>query len=210
TVTQSASITVSNLAVQSVGAVTLTTAGNDVGTLAANVSGAGNAFSYTDSNALTIGTVDGVTGITTNGAAITVTSGGALTVGQNVAAGSGVVTLTAGANSLLTNNAAISGTGVSVIADRMALSGGTIASGAQATILRQVTNGRLIDLGSTTDVAANTLELSNAELNAITSTFRITVGDANSGNITITAPLNLVTTGYIYLNSGGSISQNSG
>src|SRR5581483_11809366 len=73
-----------------------------------------------------------------------------------------------------------------------------------------VTNGRLIDLGSTTDVAANTLELSNAELNTITSTFRITVGDANSGNITIMAPLNLITTGYVYLNSGGSISQNSG
>ena len=59
----------------------MTNAGNDVTTIAANVTGAGNAFSYTDANALTIGTVDGINGITTNNGAITVTTtNGALTV----------------------------------------------------------------------------------------------------------------------------------
>ena len=64
TVTQTAPITETNLAVTAVGAVTLTNTGNDVTTLAANVTGAGNAFAYTDANALTIGTVDGINGIT--------------------------------------------------------------------------------------------------------------------------------------------------
>ena len=60
---------------------------NDVTTLAATVTGAGNAFSYNDANALTIGTVDGVNGITTNNGAITVaTTNGALTVSNTPAA----------------------------------------------------------------------------------------------------------------------------
>src|SRR5262249_1886808 len=69
TVGGAGALTVANLRISSVGAVTLT-GNNDVGTLAAAVSGAGNAFSYTDINNLIIGTVDGVTGLTTNNGAI--------------------------------------------------------------------------------------------------------------------------------------------
>ena len=66
-----ATITTTNLAVTSVGAVTLNQA-NDVTTLAATVTGAGNAFAYTDANALTIGTVNGINGVSTNNGAISV------------------------------------------------------------------------------------------------------------------------------------------
>ena len=53
TVTQSAgTISTAGLRIVAVGAVTLTNASNAVTTLAANVTGAANAFSFTDSNAL--------------------------------------------------------------------------------------------------------------------------------------------------------------
>jgi hypothetical protein len=72
-------ITVPNLAIDSIGAVTLTQ-GNDVttGALAADVAGVGQGFSFTDVNDLTIGTVDGVAGITANGAVAIVSIGGSI------------------------------------------------------------------------------------------------------------------------------------
>ena len=100
-------------------------------TLAATVTGAGDAFAYTDATGLTIGTVDGLNGITTNNGAITVaTTTGALTVSNTAAvtdvnAGTSTVALTAGgANQLLTiaANASVSGTGgVTYTADNMTL-----------------------------------------------------------------------------------------
>src|SRR5262249_9098086 len=65
-VTQVAPLSAVNLCVQSLGAVFLNDSGNDVDTLAAQVTGGGNGLSYTDANLLTIGTVDGVNGMTTN------------------------------------------------------------------------------------------------------------------------------------------------
>src|SRR5581483_9428794 len=112
TVTQTASITTTNLAVQATGAVTLTNASNDVGTLAVSD---GGAFSYTDANALTIGTVDGIVGITTaGGGLVTITNGGVLTIAQNITAdggftqnGAGTVT-TSGTRTITTTGDAVS------------------------------------------------------------------------------------------------------
>jgi VCBS repeat-containing protein len=47
---------------------------NNVGTLAVALSGAGNGVSYTDADALTVGTVGGINGIMTNGGAVTLTA----------------------------------------------------------------------------------------------------------------------------------------
>ena len=65
-VTESANqtISVTNLAVQATGNVTLTNA-NSVGAVAANVTGAASSFGFTNAGDLTIGSVDGVSGITT-------------------------------------------------------------------------------------------------------------------------------------------------
>ena len=52
---------------------------NDVDTLAVNISGSG-ALTFTDSDILTIGTVDGVAGITTNDGAVTLNPGGQLDI----------------------------------------------------------------------------------------------------------------------------------
>ena len=214
TVTQTAPITETNLAVTAVGAVTLTNAGNDVTTLAAKVTGAGNAFAYTDANALTIGTVDGINGITTNNGAITVaTTNGALTVSNtpaapDVNAGTSTVALTAGgANQLLTVTGTVTGTGgVTYTADNMTLTGATNAGAAIAT-LQPNTAGQLVNLGGAD--AAGTLGLTDAELDTVTAgTLR--VGSATSGNMTISAALTPAGTTTLSLISGGSVTENVG
>src|SRR5207249_4341253 len=81
-----AALTIPSLAIQAFGPVLLDQA-NDVttGALAANIDGAGQGFTFTDANDLTVGTADGVSGIATNGGHITVdTTTGNLTVNQNV------------------------------------------------------------------------------------------------------------------------------
>lgn len=67
--------------------VSFTQAANDVDTLAVSVTGIGATLSFTDSSALNLETVDGVSGITTNGGDVTLTTGGQLTIGD--AAGTG-------------------------------------------------------------------------------------------------------------------------
>jgi hypothetical protein len=81
-VTQSAALSVANLAVQAGGISVLTNAGNDVDKLAGQVSSAGQKFSYTDTNGFTVSTVDGVAGISTptgGGEIVTLTAGGSVT-----------------------------------------------------------------------------------------------------------------------------------
>ncbi len=214
TVTQTAPITETNLAVNAVGAVTLTNAGNDVTTLAATVTGAGNAFAYTDANALTIGTVDGINGVSTNNGAISVaTTNGALTVSNtpaapDVNAGTSTVALTAGGvNQLLTVTGTVTGTGgVTYTADNMSLTGATNAGAAIAT-LQPNTAGQLVNLGGAD--AAGTLGLTDAELDTVTAgTLR--VGSATSGNMTISAALTPAGTTTLSLLSGGSVTENVG
>jgi filamentous hemagglutinin family protein len=209
TVGQAAGITEATLTVRAAGTVSLTDASNDVGNLAANVSGAGNAFSFTDSNSLTIVTAS-VTGVSSNGGTITVsTVAGALTVNAAGAAGAAAVNLTAGgAGNMLDNNAAITGNAATLRADRMDLVGGTVNAGAGVAALRPNAGGRAIDLGSATDVAA-ALELSDPELDTITAGV-VRVGEATAGALTVTAaiaPLNTVTLSLI---SGGAVTQNPG
>ena len=121
-----ANLTADHLAVQAVGNVSMAE-GNHVGDLAANVTGSGSTFNFTNSSTnLTIGTDDGVSGITTNNGVITVTTNsGNLTVSQNVATqGAAGVNLTAGGtDELLTNTANITGGTANLTADNMALGG---------------------------------------------------------------------------------------
>jgi hypothetical protein len=101
-------VTAAKLLLQGAGTFTLNQSGNDVATLAANVNGA---LTYQDTNALTVGAVNGVNGITTNGHDVTLTTGALLTLGdgsataQPIAAGTGTTSLkaTAGGISEATN-----------------------------------------------------------------------------------------------------------
>ena len=157
-----------------------------------------------------------------NLSSLTINSGRNLTV-----APAGSITTNAGGSidvtigGLLTNSGTISNSGgagaVRLTADKMNLAG-TITAGSGAVSLTSFTPGNTIDLGSTTDVAANTLELSNAELNSITTTGTLTIGStptvlnhtgnivASTGNnVTFTNPSGLV----ILQTSGGNINVNS-
>ena len=67
-----------NLLVKAVTTSTLTTATNDVNTVAAKLTGPGQSFNYTDANKVDIGTVAAIDGITTNNNSTT--TGGNITV----------------------------------------------------------------------------------------------------------------------------------
>ena len=189
-----ASLVAGQLAILSANAVTLNQPGNDAATLAGFVGATNQAFTYTDSNGLTIGAVDGLVGITTNNAAITVSTSGDLTINNNVTAGAGAISLAAGAaNATLTNNATIANTGgnpVTFIGDKMLLGTGLVTTTGPARVtLQPFSAGQKINLGSTTDAAAATLELSNAELGTITTAGVLQVGNATAGAIAVSAPI---------------------
>src|SRR5207245_1418750 len=76
----------------------LTTATNNVTTVAATIAGAGQSFSYRDANSVDIGTVGAVNGITTNAGNITVTAldAGNVTLSRNADTTNGTGVLTAG------------------------------------------------------------------------------------------------------------------
>ncbi len=166
-------------------AVALATNANDVNSLAANVSMAGQTFAFLDSDGLTITTVDTTVGVTTNNAQIDITAGGddnTLTVSQAVASGGGAINLRA---------------------DKMALGVGVNATGGTVT-LTSANAGDLINLGSATDAVANTLELSDTELDNVMAGI-LRIGTATAGAITVSAN---VTTGasmlHLITNSGVS------
>jgi filamentous hemagglutinin family protein len=99
-ISQTQALTVTNLGVESSGAVNLSNAGNAVTTFAANLSGAGSAVQFREANTLTVGNVGTdalgnpiISGITTSNGNVTLTTGDAVTLNGNVAVGNGVLTL---------------------------------------------------------------------------------------------------------------------
>ena len=125
--------------------------------------------------------------------------------------GSGNLTLTTGPGGLLqvdfdsTFAITTAGGGLTFNADRLDLTAGDfISAGTGQVIVAPATVGRLIDLGSATDLAANTLELSEAELARITAV-TINVGNSNSGDITISSLVSPTPTAELNLHTGGRI-----
>ena len=186
---------------------------NSVGTLAANVNGA---ITYQDANTLNIGNVLGQNGIASSGNAINVsTVNGALSVGTGVNAGAGTVTLAAGSSgndNLLTIAPAVTvqgSGGVTLAADNMTIDPtASINAGAATATLQQFENGTLIHVGGAN--AASTLGLSAAELNTVTAG-TLQIGNANSGALTITAPITAPgAISTLALQSGATITQNAG
>ena len=91
-ITQSQIITASELAIATPASVDLTDF-NMVGTLAADVTGSGNSFDFSNAQDLTVGTVGALSGVTTNGGAITLTSFGDLQLNQPINANNGLAML---------------------------------------------------------------------------------------------------------------------
>jgi hypothetical protein len=118
-----------------------------------------------------------------------------------------------GAEATLTNLGLISNAGgsgpITLAADNMALSSGTVFGGTGRVTLRSVNTGNLIDLGSSVDTNANTLELSSGELSTVGAA-TLVVGDATAGEITISAAIAPAGTGTLHLVSGQGISSATG
>ncbi len=88
-----------------------------------------------------------------------------------------------------TVSTAANGGTLTLVSDSMLLSSGTLSTRLSDSVtLRPLTAGRLVDLGSFSDGAANTLGLSDDELDQIT-TGTLVIGDATSGPITVSAAL---------------------
>jgi hypothetical protein len=149
-------------------------------------------------------------GVIVHLALATITSGGGnITVSGHEGSDTtslGVVILDSGTVTTATN-----GGTVTLIGDSMSFNSSAVISAktTSSVTLRQDTNNIPFDLGSTTDTNASTLELSDAELDRVTAG-TINIGNANSGNITLTAAItrpastavNLTTAKNIIFNAG--------
>ncbi len=164
TITQTTNIiTVSNLAAEGAGGVTLN-ANNSVGTVAGDASGSGNAFSFTNSGALTVGTVDSVVGIVTKGGVVSVTDNTAATA---ITVSNAIDTTSAGTN---TGGAAINLTADDLVIGAVSNYLGT--SGVAT--LKAYTSGTNTDIGLGSTVAD--LNLSTAEINTFSNNGTATKG----------------------------------
>ncbi|MCX7142725.1 MAG: hypothetical protein NT123_16980, partial [Proteobacteria bacterium] len=166
---------------------------------------AGTTFS--DSGTITAG----------SGASVSATSGGDMTISGNVTGPAGVTLKVTGADRILTHSGGtISSTNsaVSLIADEMVLTS-TVNAGSGAVVIKPNNAADAIQLGAAaaaTNNAASTLELSNSELNTITTTGGLTIGASNNtGAITVAGALTptAAQNGFTLLNNTGGIAINA-
>jgi len=98
---------------------------------------------------------------------------------------------------------------LTVISDDVRISSGAaINGGASAASFRPYTNGTHINLGSVADNTANTLELSDTELDRVTCG-TLNIGDANSGDLTVSANITRTANTAINLSVGGAVNLNA-
>ena len=214
-VTQTGAVNYTNLSLNTTGPVSLT-GSNDVTNLAAAVSGASSVFSFNDVDDITLTSVGGVNGISTNNGSISITTANGPVVvantaaGADVNAGTGFALLSAGSSGAtdfaaqVGASANVTGTaGVILVGDHIDLmTGATVNAGAADAVLNGYNIGTLIDLGGAD--AANTLGLTDAELDGITAG-SLRIGDFNSGRISFTAAIAPAGTSQLELTTGADI-----
>jgi len=160
------------------------------------------AFNQGGGQAGTGGGTLGATGVSATGNTVTGPAG------VTINAGSGAIKLSGVA---VSNGGGASTGAITLTADRMALSGETVNAGAGTLWLKPSTANWNIDLGSSTDAATSTLELSAAELNTLTGTGTLRIGAMTAGNLNLSGPVaptgGYSTTGTLSFESGGAITQ---
>ena len=203
-----------NLAIEAGDTVNIIDTETAIGNLA--VSAAGEDITFTESAGLTLDDVDGIQGVAGKDVALTATTGD-LTVSDGGAGNdidaSGTVTLTASAdNATLTIAAGADVEGTSAAhtytADKMDISG-TVTATNQIVTLKSSTAADTIDLGSLVDTTVDTLELSSAELAAITAT-TLRVGAADAGAITVSTDVTPSNVTNLHLITGGGVTGTNG
>ncbi|HYM26992.1 MAG TPA: hypothetical protein VET66_02500, partial [Steroidobacteraceae bacterium] len=191
-VVQSAgALNVPNVAVQASGTVSLSNGSTANGQFAVSTTGpVSYAYGSGAAGALTVTTVDGVTGATTTNSDLSLTAGGGLTLTQNVAAGSGTVTLTAASGGVNQSSGSLT-------------AGALLLTGAGNFDLSQTGN----DIG--TLAAAITGTLSFTDANALTIG---TVSGNNgifTGNGGVTLRSNVIDIAQNVASGGGSVTLTS-
>lgn len=167
----------------------------------------GGKLNSTDQNVTVTGTGGEGTqayGIGIDQATIAMAGAGVLHL-QGVATTAGVLAFIIGHPST-TTSLAHTGTGaVEIAANTVHIeSTATITNSQGQVSIAPTTSGRNINLGSTTDSAANTLELSDAELDRITAN-TLQLGDPNSGPVTISAAITRTAATIVNVDSAGVI-----
>ncbi len=214
TIVSGLNVTLSDTGAISFGGVS-TISGNLVVTSAGLISdGAAGTLAITGTTSLTAGAANSITLDNANnfGGAVTVVSANnvtlvdvdSLSIASITAAGTVAATARGNDNTLAVSGAVTAVGTVAFNADKMAFGiGATVtAAGVGSTVtLLPFNNGELINLGSGTDLVANTLELSNAEIGGI-SAANLVVGNTNSGAITVSAAVTTAVTTLVTITTG--------
>lgn len=142
--------------------------------------------------------------------------------GARVWSQSGAIQLTAGpggnftldgdaSQGTLRSNLVGGGADITITADTVNLTTrDNIQAGTGAVTVQPVTTGQKIDLGSTTDAAANTLELSNAELADVQSASVLRIGRSSGDGLTVTDAITPAHVTTLTLINGGAMSEAAG
>ncbi len=193
TVTQGSTgaLSVTNLAVQAKQGADLDDATNTVTNVAFDI-GAGTAggFNLKNSGALTIGVVDGVTGIKTKGNVNLSTTAADAAINVNQA----VTTNALGDVNLHFDNVAIDTTN------------GSITASTKRVAMTAVTSGQLFDLGGAD--SGTTLGLTTAEVNRITASV-LKLGDSTAGQISVSTAISPTNVTTLSLETGAGITANA-
>lgn len=189
TISQTAAITATLgiLTTSSVGGTTLNAA-NNVNTLAATNSGSGN-ISFTNNAALIVSNANN----TAPGGSILLTD-----TAPNTLLGLAIQLA-----SITTSNGAIT-----LTADKIDIAPGPVSAGTGTVTLRNLTNTNAINLGSTVDTTANTLEISQTELTNIVAGQVVIGNSLNSGQIIVSAPVTYTAGSLMLLNGAGGMAIN--
>jgi filamentous hemagglutinin family protein len=156
------------------------TATNQVNTVAANVTGAGQVFNFTNGNQLTVGTVGPAIGITTNGGAVNLTAD-SLLLTQFINAGAGDVTLTSTGLSVVPVQQT---TGAIVTAGALSLNAVVGSNPISMTEMNQVSALNIANASAVTFTNAG-----NLDLGAISATSSVTLTSA-TGAVTQSGTIN--------------------
>ena len=202
-------ITATSLALQGGSLINVVTAADN---LAATTSSGGITIANAaPGGTLTVTTVDGTSGLTSGGTAISLTEAtGHVTLSQPVNAGASTVAITLDGNDkLLTNGTTLTGTGgVTLTADKMALGGSIVATG-QTVTLKSKQTADAIRVGVAGDATADTLELSDAELDTIAAATVVVGAATQSGGIAVGGNFNTASA-HLTLTTGGAITRSAG
>ncbi|MFN8344058.1 MAG: choice-of-anchor Q domain-containing protein [Spirosomataceae bacterium] len=168
---------------------------------------AGNSGTVTVQGTGGTGSGNGNAGVEINGTNSRITSNGAnvIVTGIEGTGGTGIVINSNGSSITTADN----GGHLTLIANSMNLAGTVSTQASGSTTLYPYTNNVSINLGTATDAIGGPLNLSDTELDQIT-TGTLIIGNANSGTITVSTDITRPASTNVQLLSGGDVNISGG